>query len=117
MITKAILTAGKSQLEQKVLGIAEKLTHEEQLVLGFLLEKIGSQLKEAGTQNLCETVTFGHVKAVYVKESITTKNDFSADPKWLKMKADIEAYEKKIVGKVPTIPSVKKSHFRFTYTG
>lgn len=103
---------------EKLQVIAESVkTPKIKLVLGFLLKKLGEALIEKATDEMSESFVHGHVKATYVKESVSSNPDFSGDEIHKSLLQLIKNYETKMADSMPKKYSTKKAHYRFTITG
>ena len=87
------------------------------MLLGFLLKKLGEKMIEKATNEVAESFSSGHVKAVYIKESSKLKPDFSGDEKHIELLKKVAEYEKKMADKMPQKETTTKAHYRFTITG
>ena len=106
--------AGNSELENIVSSVEDAKT---QLAIGFLLKTLGEKMIDVATSSVSESFTIGHVRASFVKESVSSKPDFSGDEIHKSLIEIIKRYEESVAVNMPKKYSTKKAHYRFTITG
>lgn len=111
---ETLVNAGNEKLQDIASSIEDA---KSQLIIGSILKKLGESLIEKATPQISESFVHGHVKATYVKESITSKPDFSGDEIHKGLLELVKKYEVQMAANMPKTVSSKKAHFKFTITG
>jgi hypothetical protein len=121
MITKAILTAGVTSINEKIEKLVTILSAKERIVLGGILKRVSETLLSSAIESgeVKETFTHGHVKVTYSKSYQKAKYDYSSNKEWVELNKWINEIESKMKESGEAKKSITdvKACYKFDITG